>query len=442
MHHMYKKIRKYWWFLSNLVKKDYPFILLGVFLTFVVSFAVVSLINQNILGKTKKIGVVANYTQKTIPEEVTRLISRGLTKVNSKGDYEIDLAESITIKNDGKMYVVKLKKGISFQNGKEFTTADINYNFKDVTFVAKNKYEGYFLLKEKYAPFLKLLSIPITDNKLSGMGDYKVEKIEYDGEFIKTIALSGPEKIIYRFYPNQEIATTAFNLGEINILEHLNTLKNIKIWKRVSVKKEPDANRFVAIFFSFKGNAAVTEKTLRQALAYSINRKIFAEKSAYSPYSFSSTFYNENVKKYYFDKDAATSLFEKFNGDSKKKISFTLYTNPEYENYANEIAGEWNKILKISVNVKTTTNTPYQWQVYMTTSEIPNDPDQYSLWHSNMTFRFSNYRNLKVDKLLEDGRVEIDEKKRKEIYAEVQKTLTEDLPAIFLFYPNSYTISY
>lgn len=439
---MYKKIRKYWWLLSNLVKKDYPFVLLGIFLTFIISFGIWSLLNQNILGKTKKIGIVANYTQKTIPEEVTRLISRGLTKQNESGAYEIDLAESIAIKNDGKMYVVKLKPGVRFQNGKEFTTKDINYNFKDVTFVAKNKYEGYFLLKEKYAPFLKLLSIPITDDKLNGMGEYKVEKIEYDGEFIKTIALRGPEKIIYRFYPNPEIARTAFSLGEINILKHLNSLSGIKIWKKVSVKKESDESRFVAIFFSFKGNAPVTEKTLRQALAYSINRKNFTEKPAYSPYSFSSSFYNENVKKYYYDKEAATTLFEKFQGDSKKKIAFTLYANPEYEGYAKKIAAGWNSILKTNVSVKTTTNVPYQWQVYMTTSEIPKDPDQYSLWHSNMTFRFSNYRNLKVDKLLEDGRVEIDEKKRKEIYAEVQKTLTEDLPAIFLFYPNSYTISY
>lgn len=167
-----------------------------------------------------------------MPEEITRLVSRGLTKINSKGNYEVDIADKVTIRNEGKIYDIKLKKNVYWQNGKQFTTKDINYNFKNVNFVAKNDFEGYFILKEKYAPFLQLLSIPITDDKLNGVGDYKVARIEFDGDFIKAVYLTGPEKFTYRFYPSQKIAITAFKLGEVNILKYLNSFENVKIWKK------------------------------------------------------------------------------------------------------------------------------------------------------------------------------------------------------------------
>jgi peptide/nickel transport system substrate-binding protein len=439
---MYKKIRKYWWLLTILIRKQYLFILLGIFINFILIFGFLSLIKNFNISKTDKIGKIGNYTNKNIPSEITKLISRGLTKIDKNGNYVTDLAEKITISNEGKIYQIKLKKENKWKNGKSFTTKDINYNFADVNFIIKNDLEGYFILKEKFAPFLRLLSIPITDDNFNGLGNYQVEKINYDGEFIKSISLNGPKKIIYKFYPNTEVASTAFKLGEINILQNVSKVDKLIIWKKVTIKKESEPKRFTAIFFSFKGNTPVQEKNFRQALAYATSRKIFIEKPAYSSYSYNSIYYTENVKKYFYDEESAKNLFNKFKGDSKKKISFTLYTNPEYELYANEIAKKWTTVLGFNAKVRTTKNIPYQWEAYLTTAEIPEDPDQYALWHSNKTFRFSNYRNLKLDKLLEDGRTEIDTKKRKELYDQVQKTLTEDLPAIFLFYPNSYTLSY
>jgi len=440
---MYKIVRKYWWTLENIIKKHFRFVLLGIVINFILIFLILNLINSRVLSKTTKIGLIGNYTKNSIPEEVTRLLSRGLTKINEKsGKYEGDLAEKIIIKNDGKIYEIKLKKGIKWQDGREFTTKDINYNFSDVSFIKKNDLEGYFILKTSFAPFLNLLSIPITDDKLNGLNKVTVSQIEYDKEFIKKIVLDGDSKIIYRFYPNEQIALTAFKLGEINILKDIRNVGAVKTWKNIKIVKKSNSNEFVGIFFSFKTNSIVTEKSFRQALSYAINKKVFSEKSAYSSYSTSSNFYSENIKKYFYDTESAKNLYEKVNPGSKKKIKLTLYSNPEYEKYAKQIASSWEKILNVEVEVRSSLGVPYQWQVYMTTVEIPKDPDQYALWHSNKTFRFSNYVNLKIDKLLEDGRTEIDATKRKTIYADLQKTLTEDLPAIFLFYPDSYTLSY
>jgi ABC-type transport system substrate-binding protein len=47
---------------------------------------------------------------------------------------------------------------------------------------------------------------------------------------------------------------------------------------------------------------------------------------------------------------------------------------------------------------------------------------------------------LKVDRLLEVGRSTYKISDRKEAYIDMQKTMSDDPPALFLFYPYSYTV--
>jgi len=63
------------------------------------------------------------------------------------------------------------------------------------------------------------------------------------------------------------------------------------------------------------------------------------------------------------------------------------------------------------------------------------DPDEwfYSLFHSKGPWNQQGYQNKEVDALLEQGRVELDLKKRKAIYKKIQKHLLEDLPMAFLY---------
>ncbi len=439
---MLKKIRIYYWIAEAYIKKYIVYIFIGLVLSIFISY-ISSLFLKNLLFlKSQKIAIIGNYTKENVPIEVLQKIGRGLTIKNEKGGYENDLAKSIVMKNNGKIYEIVLRDNLAWPNGKPFTARDINYNFQDVKFIVTSAKSGYFILKNSFAPFGELLSIPITDNNLNGLGEYRVEKIEWDGNFIKSIFLTGESRIIYRFYSNEKIAYLAFKMGEVTRIENLLNLSELKLWKKVKIEKKPDPNRVAAIFFNFKGNFITQEKSYRQALAYDINKSHIAEKKAYSPYSYLSPYYNENVKKYFFDPASSENLLDKLDSKNRGKMGFTLYTIPEYEKYAILIAKNWSRDLKIKVKTVKSADIPYQWNAFLTIAQIPEDPDQYALWHSNKTIHFSSYRNLKLDKLLEDGRREVDEEKRREIYNEVQKTLTEDLPAIFLFYPSTYTISY
>lgn len=64
------------------------------------------------------------------------------------------------------------------------------------------------------------------------------------------------------------------------------------------------------------------------------------------------------------------------------------------------------------------------------------DPDQYNIWHSSQQapgqFNFVGYNNPKVDKLLEQGRIEMNADKRMQIYHAFAKELLQDSPIVYL----------
>jgi len=61
---------------------------------------------------------------------------------------------------------------------------------------------------------------------------------------------------------------------------------------------------------------------------------------------------------------------------------------------------------------------------------------------STVLKNITKYNDPRIDKLLEDGRMTSDEERRKELYFDFQKSLTEDLPAIFLYHPYKYNVVY
>jgi len=71
--------------------------------------------------------------------------------------------------------------------------------------------------------------------------------------------------------------------------------------------------------------------------------------------------------------------------------------------------------------------------------QVGNDPDVYVFWHSTQVgtngLNLSNYKNEDVDKVLEDGRTNVDKTQRLADYQQFQTLLTNDAPAIFLFSP-------
>ena len=87
-----------------------------------------------------------------------------------------------------------------------------------------------------------------------------------------------------------------------------------------------------------------------------------------------------------------------------------------------------------------TYSVPVNYQIFLGYFNVPSDPDQYTLWHSDQPTNITNYKNLRIDQLLEDGRRTLDTQKRIKIYADFQKYLLDDQPASFLYFPYEYKI--
>ena len=80
------------------------------------------------------------------------------------------------------------------------------------------------------------------------------------------------------------------------------------------------------------------------------------------------------------------------------------------------------------------------FQLLLIGQNIPADPDQYDLWHSDQSPNFTKCKNARIDNLLYKGLQTYDVKERTAIYQEFQQFFLEDPPAIFLRYLPSYTI--
>jgi peptide/nickel transport system substrate-binding protein len=150
--------------------------------------------------------------------------------------------------------------------------------------------------------------------------------------------------------------------------------------------------------------------------------------------------HNENVKTYEYDLEHAKSLLA-LDIQDIAELKLDLKTTLQYLEVAEEIATNWRDGLGIKVDVKVVPGITNDYQILLADYAPPLDPDQYGIWHSTQKTNFTRFTNLKVDKLLEDGRRTLDKKLRTEIYEDFQRFLLEDSPAVFLFETNTQTIT-
>jgi len=435
-----KKIRFLALFLTAILKKQYRMIFLGLFLG-VVCYFTVPLALKYFSGSKKilKIGLVGQYEVSELPSEILRDISFGLTSVSPKGEAQPALAASWQVKDENKTYIFRLKdEDFYWHDGQKLQPADINYNFKDVKLTV-NGNELIFNLREPFSPFPVVLSKPLFKKGLIGLGPYKVQKIERRGNYVKSILLvpawdkSLPKKL-YRFYNTDKDLKLGFNLGEVDILEDLLDIQGIALGPVVKVEKKPLLNAYIAVFFN-TAKPPFTDKSFRQALAYAIPKD--ETNRALGPISPTNWAYNPAVKPYTLDLAHAKSLLKGQEG--LKDLNLKILTFPQFESIANLVHNSWQQI-GIESQVQITTFIPEDYDVLILARETPDDPDQYAFWHSTQSGNLSNFKSLRIDKLLEDGRTLLDKEARKDNYFDFQRFLVEESPAVFLSHPEVYTV--
>ena len=316
--------------------------------------------------------------------------------------------------------------------------------FSDVALTIIDQKTIKFQLKEPFSPFPVILSRPIFKKGFIGTGSYKIKSIKRNGQILEKIVLAPikdrnkPRKI-FHFYPTEEAARIGFKLGEVNILQEIVRPEDLTDWRKINVKPEIKENRFVAVFFN-TNDPKLGNKSNRQALAYAIKKDW--EARALSSFNPNSWAYTDSVKPYSYDLQNAKKLLESEteNGQGEPLNKIELSTFSSLLPIAEQIKKDWEE-LGVATRIKVINAPSSDYQALLATQEIPSDPDQYFFWHSTQITNIVNYKSPKLDKLLEDGRKELDQEKRKIIYHDFQKFLIEESPAVFLFHPTVYRLS-
>lgn len=440
------------WLLKAYVRKWRRTIFLsfsvGLIVFFILKFGVNYFVPLLPFTQQKTIGMVGAYSVDNLPHTILSKVSQGLTQIKNNDTVKPDLASSWEIKNNGKTYIFHLKNNVYFSDGTKFTSDQVKYNFLNVNVERPNKYTIIFNLKNIYAPFLITVSRPIFKDGFVGIGEYRVQALDLNGNFVQSISLvklkERNKELVYQFYPTEDSLKTAFALGEVKEISGATNPdfnnKSFYSFVNADIKKTTDYSQLVAIFYNTQ-DKNLSDKRIREALSYAMPDKFLYGVRNYGPFTpfswvnkYGLTTYSQGIQ------HAKSLLKDSLTASESSAMVLDIKTLPLFLPVAHLIKKAWDSI-GIKSNIETVSAFPSNFQVYLGEYNVPKDPDQYTLWHSSQMNNITNYKNLRIDKLLEDGRQTLNINKRGQIYSDFQKYLLDDPPATFLYFPYVYDIT-
>ncbi|OGD87881.1 hypothetical protein A3D81_02135 [Candidatus Curtissbacteria bacterium RIFCSPHIGHO2_02_FULL_40_17] len=434
---------KFWRHISGAYITRYRFWIVTIVLLSFLTFITVSQFWHKISRHNLvSIGFVGSYNLESLPTEVLSLATQSLIRSDKMGNPVAALASHWTVADDGKTYVIFLKDNLKWHDETPVDAKDISIAISGVNITALNNKALEFKLPNPISSFPLALDKPVFKAKsFYGTGVFRIVDIDQKENIVKKISLVSKDKSLPRvdikFYQSQDQATEALKIGEIKTARVTNA-KDLQNWPNLNVEKYVDNLEIITIFYN-TSDPLLASKDFRQALGYSINRSEFDGILATSPLSPDSWAYNDSAKRYEYNPGKAKGLLTKTEGGSNK---IALSVSPGLEQVAESIKKDWESV-GIETVLKKEKTVPSDFQVLLAVNKLSADPDQYGLWHSTQKdTNITGYKNVKIDKLLEDARNTQDQDKRKEYYFDFQKFLTEDAPAAFLYHPYRYKISY
>lgn len=139
-------------------------------------------LREGIIGTPRFVNPALAITR--ADQDVTALIYSGHLKISPDGTLVPDVAESITVSEDGLTYNIVVRNDITFHDGAPLTAKDVSYtirliqdpdlksplrgNWADVTIEEIGEFELNVVLAEPYAPFIENFLVGIMPQHLWG----------------------------------------------------------------------------------------------------------------------------------------------------------------------------------------------------------------------------------------------------------------------------------
>ncbi len=314
-----------------------------------------------------------------------------------------------------------------------------------------------------------------------GSGPYKFDEFHKNEkgqvesmEFIrneKYYLTDGPyiKKITIRFYNSQDELIQAYQKRQIEGLSFLSPTKQENLKNNLNIH-QIDLPIYYSVFFNQTKSKPLADKNVRLALSYATNKQEIIDKvlkgkgqQVDSPLLKNWPNYSSNTKLYEFALEHAQNLLEangwkdtdedgirqKTINKEDTNLEFDLVASnwSEFEQTAEILKEQWEKLgikvnLKIinAIDIQQEYLRPRNYQALLFGEVLSADPDPFAFWHSTQKkdpgLNVAFYDNKDVDKLLQDARQTIDQEKRTAKYAQFQKLLIDDAPAVFLYSPT------
>lgn len=431
---MIKPLRERIWFIKGFFQKYGKQVLISVVVTVAVALLANLLIQRLPQSKSEiRIGIVGQFGSGQLPSNIINFLNAGLVSIDQNMEPVPRLADKWDIEDNGNTYTFYLKSGLKWNDGSSVKASDVKFSIPNIVVEKQDPDIIRFKIPTKFAPFLSLLNIPLLNQNGSIIGNYDIRLKQKSTGIISQIILeSKNKKITIDVYPTPKEAITAYKLGQLDMILDLPSEYSTELAPFASISKKTDFNHVVMIIFN-QSDQSLKDKNIRQGIAYALKDKSFGETAALTTLNPNSWAFSPLVKTYDYNIQRTKDLI-------KTPLTLELATSPELLPIAEAIKSQLDSNL-LTINTRVVTSTPDQFQMLLTTYSIPTDPDQYRDWHSTQATNIGRGADEKIDKLLEDGRVNLDQKARKITYIDFQKTFAEELPALVLYNPSTIDIA-
>ena len=409
-------------------------------------------------------------------------MSNSLTEVDAKGNITPDLAESFEASDGAKSWVFKLRKGVTFHNGKTVTSDDVVGSLKhhmgaDTKSAAKSvlasisdvKADGdniVMTLSGANADFPYLMSdyhlpiMPVADGKAdwqSGVrtGPYVLEKwepgvratLKRNPNYYRD---TGFDDVSFTVISDVAARTNALSSGEVNYIDRCD-LKTVNLLKQNTDLEITEVTGFGHYVFVMNTSLAPFDKPeVRNALKFAIDReaiksKVFLGFAAIgndNPIAPSIKFATNPEPLHTYNPDKAKELLKAAGVEnltidlSASDAAFTGAVD------AAQLFADSAKAAGITINVIREAADSYWDAVWM------KKPFVASYWNGRPTVDYmmttayaadaawndTSWKNPRFNELLVAARSETDDSKRAGMYAEMQQILHDDGGVINMVY--------